>query len=268
MANVVLITGASQGIGKATARCFAQRGDRLVLAARTPETLKQAAIDLEQELDAEVLAVPTDVTIPEQVQTLVDQALQRFPQIDIVINNAGICASGPFTDTTLDHWHQLMDLNFWGYLHVIRALLPHLLQRGKGQIINVGSFGGKMPLPEMTAYCASKYAVSGLTEALRLELQPKGIEVIGVHPGIVQTAFLERAIFVGPDQGQEPVSKTQMQEALDSWLVSQPEEVAEAILKASLEHQTEVVVGAAQWVTGAYAVLPEPLRFLMQNTTR
>ena len=268
MAKVVLITGASHGIGKATARCFAQRGDRLVLAARTPEPLKQAAIDLEQELDAEVLALPTDVTEPEQVESLVDQALKRFDHIDILINNAGICASGPFADTTLDHWQQLLQVNFWGYLHTIRALLPHLLQRGQGQIVNVGSVGGKMPLPEMTAYCASKYAVSGLTEALRLELQPKGIEVIGVHPGIVRSDFLERAIFVGPEQSEEPVSKSQMQVALDSWLVSQPEEVATAILEACLEHKTEVVVGAAQWMTGAYALLPEPIRFLMQNTTR
>lgn len=268
MANVVLITGASEGIGKATARCFARRGDRLVLAARTPETLKQTAIDLEQELDAEVLAWPTDVTCPEQVQALVDQALQRFQQIDILVNNAGICLSGPFADTTLEQWQQLMEVNFWGYVHVIRALLPHLLERGKGQIINVGSFGGKMPLPQMTAYCASKYAVSGLTEALRLELQPQGIEVIGVHPGVVKSNFLERAIFVGPEPAEEPVSRSQMQAALDSWLVSQPEEVATAILEAAEQHKTEVVVGMAQWMTGAYALFPEPLRFLLENTTR
>lgn len=268
MANVVLITGASAGIGKATARCFAERGDKLVLTARSQEALKQTAIDLEQELDAEVLALPADVGVPEQVQAVVDQAIQRFDHIDIVINNAGICVSGPFLDTMLEHWQQLMDTNFWGCVHMIRAVLPHLLERGKGQIINIGSFGGKMPLPQMTAYCASKYAVSGLTEALRLELQPKGIEVIGVHPGVVNSDFLERAIFVGPTPTDETVSRTQMEQALDSWLVSQPQEVAEAILEASVQHKTEVVVGMAQWVTGAYTIFPDPIRFLLQNTTR
>ncbi|MFS8897060.1 SDR family oxidoreductase [Synechococcus sp. R3-13] len=278
MADVVLITGASEGIGRATAFTFARGGYRLALAARTAETLKQTAIDLEQSLNAEVLAVPTDVTQPEQVQNLVERTLERYGRIDCLINNAGICMSGPFLQTTPEHWQALMAVNFWGYLHTIRAVLPDMLKRKKGQIINVGSIGGKMPLPQMSAYCASKYAVSGLTEALRLELQPQGIQVIGVHPGIVSSNFLKRAIFLdevrpasSPDsQAQTSGGKAreQMQQALESFWVSQPEEVAEAIWDAARQSKSEVVVGMAQWAVGAYTLFPGWVGSLLQNVPR
>ncbi len=281
MVNVVLITGASEGIGRATAFVFAQQGYRLSLAARTPETLRQTAIDLEQSLNAEVLALPTDVTQPEQVQNLVEKTLERYGQIDCLINNAGICLSGPFLQTTPEHWQQLMAVNFWGYVHMIRAVLPHMLKRKQGQIVNVGSIGGKMPLPHMSAYCASKYAVSGLTEALRLELKPQGIQVIGVHPGIVHSHFLKRAIFLdesqptdSPQESEHPVSESgsslreRMEQALDSFLVSQPEEVATAIWEAVRDSKPEVVVGMAQWAVGAYTLFPGLVGPLLQEAGR
>ncbi|MFQ3583693.1 MAG: SDR family oxidoreductase [Cyanobacteriota bacterium] len=279
MVDVVLITGASEGIGRATAFAFARQGYRLALAARTPETLRQTAIDLEQSLNAEVLAIPTDVTQPEQVQSLVERTLDRYGHIDCLINNAGICLSGPFLQTTPDHWQQLMAVNFWGYIHTIRAVLPHMLKRKQGQIVNVGSIGGKMPLPHMSAYCASKYAVSGLTEALRLELKPQGIHVIGVHPGIVNSDFLKRAIFLDEPQSATSVNghdasdtgspaREQMEQALESFWVSQPEEVATAIWEAVRESKSEVVVGMAQWAVGAYALFPGLIGPILRNALR
>ncbi|NJL99800.1 MAG: SDR family oxidoreductase [Synechococcaceae cyanobacterium SM2_3_2] len=252
MTEVVLITGASAGIGKATAFAFAEQGSQLVLAARSAEPLKQVALELEQTLDAEVLAVPTDVTDPEQVSALISQALERFEQIDIVVNNAGICMSGPTVDSTLEQWQQVMAVNFWGYVHVIRAVLPHLIERRKGQIVNVGSLGGKLPIPQMTAYCASKYAVAGLTEALRMELAGHSIEVIGIHPGIVQSEFLQRAIFTDPVAG-----KAQMESALTGPFVNSSEEVAEALIQACRQHKTDVTVGLSQLAVGAYRLFPE-----------
>ncbi|MCJ2543385.1 SDR family oxidoreductase [Thermostichus vulcanus] len=279
MVDVVLITGASEGIGRATAFAFARQGYRLSLAARTPETLRQTAIDLEQSLNAEVLAIPTDVTQPEQVQSLVERTLDRYGHIDCLINNAGICLSGPFLQTTPDHWQQLMAVNFWGYIHTIRAVLPHMLKRKQGQIVNVGSIGGKMPLPHMSAYCASKYAVSGLTEALRLELKPQGIHVIGVHPGIVNSDFLKRAIFLDELQSATSANdhdasdtgspaREQMEQALESFLVSQPEEVATAIWEAVRESKSEVVVGMAQWAVGAYALFPGLIGPILRDASR
>lgn len=279
MVDVVLITGASEGIGRATAFAFARGGYRLALAARTAETLKQTAIDLEQSLNAEVLAIPTDVAQPEQVQTLVERTLERYGRIDCLINNAGICMSGPFLQTTPDHWQQLMAVNFWGYIHTIRAVLPDMLKRKQGQIVNVGSIGGKMPLPYMSAYCASKYAVSGLTEALRLELKSQGIQVIGVHPGIVNSDFLKRAIFLDEPQpiasanGHDAptaggLARERMEQALESFLVSQPEEVAEAIWEAVRESKSEVVVGMAQWAVGAYTLFPSLVGPMLQDAPR
>ncbi|MCF2970655.1 SDR family oxidoreductase [Synechococcus sp. Nb3U1] len=279
MADVVLITGASEGIGRATAFTFARGGCRLALAARTPETLNQTAIDLEQSLNAEVLAIPTDVAQPEQVQTLVERTLERYGRIDCLINNAGICMSGPFLQTTPDHWQQLMAVNFLGYIHTIRAVLPDMLKRKQGQIVNVGSIGGKMPLPHMSAYCASKYAVTGLTEALRLELKSQGIQVIGVHPGIVNSDFLKRAIFLDEPQptasanGHDAptaggLARERMEQALESFLVSQPEEVAEAIWEAVRESKSEVVVGMAQWAVGAYTLFPGLVGPMLQDAPR
>jgi short-subunit dehydrogenase len=265
MSGVVLITGASEGIGRASAFAFAKRGYRLALASRQEETLRQTALDLEQQLNAEVFILPTDVTLPDQVTHLVTQVLERYGNLDILLNNAGICMSGPFVETTLDHWQQVLAVNLWGYIHTIQAVLPHFLAKKKGQIINVGSFGGKMPLPEMSAYCASKYAVTGLTESLRLELRPQGIEVIGIHPGVVRSSFLNRAVFVG-DTPKE--SRARIEESLEGWLSSSCEEVAEAILDASIHHKTDVVVGMAQWATQAYHVFPDLLTMVLQNAAK
>lgn len=292
MTKVALITGGSAGIGRATARAFAGLGYRLAIAARTVEPLKQVAIDLEKQLNADVLAIPTDVTDPEQVRHLVDATLERYEAIDILVNNAGICMSGPFTSTTRADWEQIVNVNLWGYIHTTQAIVPHMLDRGSGHIINVGSFGGKMPLPEMTAYCTTKYAVTGLTEALRLELEPRGIAVIGVHPGVVKTEFLDRAIFTGDRAAAEKVSsksetaeseaaeseaaeatstpptgaqRLQMQRTLDSFVTQTPEDVAEAIVDATLTGKTDVVVGLAQVATSAYQFLPGPIAALLKN---
>ncbi len=277
MTKVVLITGASEGIGRATAQTFASHGYQLVLAARTADPLTKAALALESEFNCDVLAVPTDVTDPEQTQTLITRTLDRYDHIDCLINNAGICMSGSFAHSSLDQIHQLMNVNFWGYIHTIRAVLPHFLNRRQGQIINVGSFGGKMPLPGMATYCASKYAVTGLTDALRLELTPKGIRVIGVHPGVVNSDFMKRALFAEDSQPSDvPLSsdsealpssdsgRAQMQSVLDSWFVSQPEDIATAIWQALVSGQTDVVVGAAQVATSAYCVVPEMIESLLQ----
>ncbi|MEM9155527.1 MAG: SDR family oxidoreductase [Cyanobacteria bacterium J06642_2] len=290
MSKVALITGGSAGIGRATARAFAQLGYRLAIASRSVDPLKEVAIDLEKHLNAEVLAIPTDVTDSEQVQQLIDRTLERYEAVDILVNNAGICISGPFTATTRADWEQVMNVNVWGYINTLRALVPHMLERGKGQIINVGSFGGKMPLPEMAAYCTAKYAVTGLTESLRLELEPKGIAVIGVHPGIVKTNFLDRAIFTGdraaadhPDstdtkaaESTSPSPQTatqtgpqrlQMERALDSFVAQTPEDIATAIVDASLTGKTDVVVGLAQMATSAYQFLPGLIGPLLKNAS-
>lgn len=267
MAPTVLITGASQGSGKATALLFARNGYDLVLAARQPDRLEAVATQI-RSLDRQAIAVPTDTGNAEQVQTLVQKAIDTFGQIDVLVNNAGICLTGPIEQTSLADWHQIMDTNFWGYVYPIQALLPQFLQRGTGAIVNVGSFGGKMPLPNMTAYCASKYAVTGLTETLRLELAPKGIHVCAVHPGVINSDFLDRATFRGQNEAEAADRRQQMQATLQAGWVSQPEDIAKAIWDAVQHKKSDVVVGPTAIATEAYRLAPGLMQWVMQQAAR
>ena len=258
MSPTALITGASQGIGKATALLFAKHGYNLVITARTRDKLDLVAEKI-RSLDTEVLAITSDVGDRQAVKALIDLSLERFSQIDVLINNAGICMTAPMEKTSIEDWSRIINVNLWGYIHTINALLPHFLARRQGSIINVGSFGGKVPLPNMTAYCTSKYAVTGLTETLRIELEPQGINVSGIHPSVTNTDFLERAVF--KDSNPE-----QMKQILSSPLTSQPEDVAQAIWQAVKHPQAEVVVGSAKIPTILHRLFPSIVTGIMKLT--
>jgi len=266
MTSTVLITGASQGSGKATALLFARNGYDVALTARQPERLEAVAAQI-RALGRRAIAIPTDVGDPEQVQALVAKTLESFGQVDVLVNNAGICLSGAIEQTSLADWHQIMDTNFWGYVHTVQALLPHFLERKTGAIANVGSFGGKMPLPQMTAYCASKYAVTGFTDALRLELVPQGIHVCAIHPGVINSDFLERAQFRGTTQQISETMQQQMQSTLQAAWVSQPEDIAQAIWDAVRHQKAEVVVGATFWATELHRLFPGVTQWALQQAT-
>lgn len=256
MSKHVLITGASQGAGRATALRFASEGWNVTLAARSPDRLNAVAQTV-QGLGRQALAVPTDVGNAEQVANLIETAIDSFGKVDALINNAGICLTGPMVNTSLEDWHQILNTNLWGCIHTIQAILPTMLKQGQGAIINVGSFGGKMPLPQMTAYCTSKYALTGLTETLRLELAPEGIHVGVVHPGVINSDFLERAQFRGQTEQEASDRQQQMAQMLQSRWVSQPEEIAQAIWKAVIHKQTDVVVGPTAIATELNRLFPQ-----------
>lgn len=264
MAPTALITGASQGSGRATALRFAREGYDLVLAARQRDRLDAVAEEVRQ-LGREAIAVATDVGDPEQVRSLVRTALD-FRPIDVLVNNAGICLTGAVQHTRLDDWQQILQTNLFGYIHTIHELVPHFLERQQGAIVNVGSFGGKMPLPNMSAYCTSKYAVTGLTQTLRLELAPQNIHVSLVHPGVINSSFLERAAFRGKTDDEAASQRAQMAEMLRSQWVSQPEDIAQAIWEAVRDDKPEIVVGAAAIATEAYRFLPGVVGWAMQSS--
>lgn len=264
MTETVLITGASQGIGKATTQRFASKGYNVVLAARHADRLQNLAQEIESQGTA-ALAVPTDVRDPEQVKILVEKAIAHFGSIDILINNAGVYLLGPVEEFSLDDWHTCIDTNLWGYIHTIYAILPHFLARKKGTIVNVGSIGGKIPIPYQTIYTASKYAVTGLTEALHAELTPKGIQVCGIHPNFIKTDLMERAIFREKNQEDFQQRHDLVENAVKSPLLETPEKVAQAILNAVKHQKSDVLVGSAKVSNASYKLLPDFMQWVFRR---
>ncbi len=214
-------------------------------------------------LGTQALAITTDVSDRGAVEALINLGIERFTQIDVLVNNAGICMTAPMAKTTIEDWERIINVNLWGYIYTINALLPHFLARKQGNIINVGSFGGKVPLPNMTAYCTSKYAITGLTETLKIELEPQGIYVSGIHPSATNSDFLERAVFKDSDPQQK-----QMKQMLSSPLASQPEDVAKAIWDAVKHPQAEVVVGSAKVPTFLHRLFPGITQGILQMATK
>ncbi|HEY7912125.1 MAG TPA: SDR family oxidoreductase [Blastocatellia bacterium] len=191
--TTAVITGATSGIGRATAIEFARAGARVVVAGRRKERLKELAGEIEAK-GGEALAVPTDVAVQAQVERLVEKAIERFGRIDTLVNNAGVGLAARFSDTTLEDFRRVMDVNFWGAVYACKVAVPHMrAQSGGGVIINVSSILGKRGIPFETAYCASKFALAGFSEALRAEVMSDAIDVSAIYPGAVETEIFESA---------------------------------------------------------------------------
>ena len=185
--KVAIITGASSGIGEATARRLAESGARVVLAARRVERLEALAADIEHH-QGTALVAPTDVTDERSVQRLARRALDAFGRIDILINNAGIMPLSPISKLKVEEWDRMIDVNIKGVLYCIAATLPTMLKQGSGHIINLSSLAGRRSFPSGTGYSATKFAVRAISQGLRLELSPiEGIRVTDIEPGVVAT---------------------------------------------------------------------------------
>jgi short-subunit dehydrogenase len=189
----ILITGASQGIGRWLADRAAARGARVLGAARSLELLRQLQTTIRQR--GQVLEiVQGDVTQADDRQRLVDTAVQHFGGLDILINNAGIGATGPFADCSPERLRAIMEVNFFGLTETTRLFLPLLKQGHRPAIVNISSVLGKRAVPGMSEYCASKFAVQGFSEALRAELSKDGVDVLVVNPGRTRTDFNQHQI--------------------------------------------------------------------------
>jgi NAD(P)-dependent dehydrogenase (short-subunit alcohol dehydrogenase family) len=185
--QVVIVTGASSGIGRETAQAFAAAGAQVVAAARREAVLRELAVP-------RLLPVPADVTKDADVQRLIDTTLARFGRIDILVNNAGAGLRALVEQVQPDDARRLMDLNFFGAVRCIQAALPAMKRQGHGQIVNVSSVLGVVATPRNSIYCASKFALRALSDALRLELRDAGIEVISVLPGYTDTPFFDNMV--------------------------------------------------------------------------
>src|SRR5579859_1133445 len=189
----ILITGASQGIGLAIAEAAARRGAKVLAAARTAETLNELAARI-QAAGFTLEPVVADVTSPGDRQKMVEAALRHFGGLDVLINNAGIGATGHFVEADPERLRKIMEVNFFGLTETTRVFLPLLRKGTTPAIVNISSIAGKRGIPARSDYSASKFAVEGFSEALRAELVKDRIDVLVVAPGLTQTNFSQNMI--------------------------------------------------------------------------
>jgi NAD(P)-dependent dehydrogenase (short-subunit alcohol dehydrogenase family) len=193
--RVVLITGGSRGLGLLLARELGHLGARVVLVARDQDELARAEHELEAQ-DVDVATIVADVTREDDAQRMVAEAVERFGRLDVLINNAGVIKVGPLDHMSDADFVEAMDTHFWGPLHAIQAAVP-FLRKSRGRIVNISSIGGKVGVPHLIPYCASKFALTGLSTALRAELGRDGILVTTVSPGLMRTGSPFNAWFKG-----------------------------------------------------------------------
>ena len=184
--KVVVITGASSGLGEATARLLSSQGASVVLGARRVDRLKSLADELTQK-GGKALAVATDVTNSDQVKSLVEASVQKFGRIDVMINNAGLMPLSLIERLKIDDWNHMIDVNIKGVLYGIAAALPHMKEQKSGHIINVSSVAGHEVRPGSVVYSATKHAVRVISEGLRQEVKPYNIRTTVISPGAVAT---------------------------------------------------------------------------------
>ncbi len=236
--KVVIVTGASSGIGLALAKEFANKGSKVVLAARNFDKLKK----IEKEIISKnqiAFAVKTDVSIESDAENLIKKTIEKFGEIHILINNAGISMRAMFNDLDLNVIRKVMNINFWGTVYCTKYALPYIL-KNKGSVVGISSISGFAPLPARTGYCASKYAIHGFLETLRIENIKTGLHVLIVTPGFTSSNIRHTALSAdGTAQKETPRDEEKMMSA---------EEVARRVYKAIKKRkrfQVYTVVGKA-----------------------
>ena len=247
--QVVIVTGASAGIGKALAILLAGQGAKVVIAARRADRLEQLAAEC-RALGAEVLAVPTDVADESQCKSLIEKTVEHFGRLDMLINNAGLAASAALEDfPNLDLFKHTVDVNLYGTVYCTYYALPHLKQT-KGRIVAVSSLGGKAALPYNTPYCTSKYGMHGFFDSLRMELVQHGVSVSVICPYWVVTEFHEAQL----DKNGVPRGARGRKFYNNRMMTA--DRCAEIILKTAWKRKREVVMGPGAITAFLKAVAP------------
>jgi 3-hydroxy acid dehydrogenase / malonic semialdehyde reductase len=220
--KTIFITGASSGIGKACTELFASEGAKLIICARRIERIEKLSGDLSKKSGTKIYAIQMDVRNRKEVQEKISSIPKEFQKIDVLLNNAGLAKGfAKIYEGNIDHWEEMIDTNVKGLLYVTRQILPSMIERKKGHIVNIGSTAGHEVYVNGNVYCATKFAVNALTQAIRLDVLDKNIKVSTIDPGMVMTEF-SNVRFSGDDEkagkvyeGLKPLS---------------PEDIAEVIL--------------------------------------
>ena len=254
----VIVTGASAGIGRATALLFAGRGARVAAVARRESLLQELTHEAEASRGS-IVPIGADLANEEQVRGMVNGAATALGGLDILVNNAAVSMRGAATTTSIQTFREVMELNFFGVLAAIQEAVPQMRKQGGGQIINVSSMIGKHSLPGSSGYAASKWALGGFSEALGPELRADKIQVIMIYPGGTDTAFSANAVGADEDPAAVPSGRTL---ALGKRLgfVATPDKVAHTILRASRRGQRQAFVSRRdRLLLGALGVAPGPV---------
>jgi short-subunit dehydrogenase len=236
----VVITGGSRGLGLVIARQLADEGARLTLVARDEQELLRAMDDLQtREPFAEVLAAPADIRARYQAERAIAMAVERFGSVDVLINNAGIIQVGPLDHMKLADYEDAMLTHFWGPLYMIMTAIPHMRRSGAGRIVNISSIGGKIAVPHLVPYSASKFALAGLSEGLHAELAKYNIAVTTVYPGLMRTGSPVNAMFKG--QRPQEYAWFAISDSLPLASIS-PERAARQIIRACRYGDSELII--------------------------
>jgi short-subunit dehydrogenase len=268
--KVVLITGGSRGLGLVLAREFAKRGARLALCARSADKLELARQELSKD-GAEVIAIPADLTNQSEVKAVIDDVVRHYGKIDVLVNNAGIIQVGPVENMQISDYEEAMKINFWAPLYAIHSALPYFKSQGEGRIVNITSIGGKVAVPHLLPYSASKFAAVGLSEGLHAELKKNNVHVTTVVPNLMRTGSPRNIDVKGDHEkeyawfkisGSSPLMSQRAETAAKSIVDAMEHGESEAILSLSGTVASIVQGIAPKWVAGVMALannfLPKP----------
>ena len=191
--RVAIITGGGRGIGREVAILFASEGAKVAVTARSSDQIAKVVEEISAS-GGEAIGVSADVSREDDVRRIVDETMEKFGRVDVLVNNAGILEPGPVASVDSESWRRVIEVNLFGTFYCTKAVTPILIEQGWGRIINMSSRSGKMGHPSLTAYCASKHGVVGLTKALAEELAPFNITVNAICPGVVETDMVSETV--------------------------------------------------------------------------
>jgi short-subunit dehydrogenase len=246
--KIILITGASSGIGKETAMEFAKLGANIILVARKKDKLEQVANELKK-FNVSTLICQCDISKKDQVKEMSKTVLEKFESVDVLVNNAGFAIYGSVADLTVDEIESQMETNYFGMIYCIKNFLPSMLKKKSGHIVNVASVAASFGLPGIASYCASKFAMLGFSEGLKHELKNTGVGITVVSPIMVRTNFFDHSSF----ENMPKFSPTSLSS----------ETVAKAILKAANSPRLEIIVPSvvrgAVWMKNTFPYFINPI---------